>query len=229
MKVLVFDTETTGLPPNNREINVNTIHNWPHIVQFSYVIYDDVTNRILKIFDTIVRLPENVVMSVENMNIHGITNEMAFNKGVSLTSFLDEFMEDFETSDRVVAHNVEFDFGMLKVEIIRKIKYELYYFEEENYQEYLNILFSANKYICTMKETIDLCGIERTNKKGKYTKFPKLLELHEKLYNVVPKNLHNSLNDVFVCLRCYCQLHNKVDILEKNVEMKYIFQKILLL
>jgi energy-coupling factor transporter ATP-binding protein EcfA2 len=72
MKVLVFDTETTGLPPNNREINVNTIHTWPHIVQFSYVMYDDVTNRVLKIFDTIVRLPENVVMSVENMNIHGI-------------------------------------------------------------------------------------------------------------------------------------------------------------
>lgn len=78
-----------------------------------------------------------------------------------------------------------------------------------------------------MQETIDLCGLERNNKKGNYMKFPKLSELHNKLYNIVPKNLHNSLNDVFICLRCYCQIHNKVDILEKNVELNYIFKNLL--
>lgn len=227
MRVLVFDTETTGLPPKNSIINTDTIDNWPYIVQFSYIVFNDVTNRIEKIFDSIVKLPEDVIMSMENISIHGITNEMMSDKGVSLTSFLDEFIIDMENVDRVVGHNLEFDLNMLKVEIMRKMKYELYYFEAENYYEYLNVISSSNKYICTMKETIDLCGIERTNKKGKYNKFPKLSELHYKLYNVIPNNLHNSLNDVFVCLRCYCQIHNKVDILEKNVEFKYIFSKFL--
>jgi DNA polymerase III epsilon subunit-like protein len=228
MKFLVFDTETTGLPPKNRVLNAETIDDWPYIVQFSYVLYDDETNRILKIFDSIVKLPENIIMSIENINIHGITNEIMTDKGTSLLSFLDEFMIDLENVDRVVGHNLEFDINMLKVEIMRKMKYELYYFEAENYYEYLNVISCSKKYVCTMQETIDLCGIERTNKKGKYNKFPKLSELHYKLYNVIPNNLHNSLNDVLVCLRCYCQLHNKVDILEKNVELKYIFQKILL-
>ena len=39
MKVIVFDTETSGLP-KSKIINQNTQHLWPFIVQFSYIIYD---------------------------------------------------------------------------------------------------------------------------------------------------------------------------------------------
>lgn len=229
MKVLVFDTETTGLPPKNAgEINLDNIDKWPYIVQFSYIIYDDVTNRILKIIDKIVKLPDNIIMAKENIAIHGITNECMIEKGVDLKTFFDTFMDDFINADRVVGHNVDFDIKMLKVEILRKLTYELTYFHAECYNEYLHLLNSSNKYVCTMQETIDLCGIERSNKKGNYMKFPKLSELHFKLYNINPNNLHNSLYDVLVCLRCYCQLHNKIDILEKNVELNYIFQEKLL-
>ena len=43
MRVLVFDTETTGLP-KSKIINPDTLNLWPHIVQFSYIIYDTVLN-----------------------------------------------------------------------------------------------------------------------------------------------------------------------------------------
>ena len=46
MKVLIFDTETTGLP-QTRNINQETLHQWPHIVQFSYVIFDTELNDII--------------------------------------------------------------------------------------------------------------------------------------------------------------------------------------
>jgi hypothetical protein len=54
-----------------------------------------------------------------------------------------------------------------------------------------------------------------TDKYGKsYLKYPKLIELHEKLFNVTPNNLHNSLNDILVTLRCYMKLKFNVDLME---------------
>ena len=50
----------------------------------------------------------------------------------------------------------------------------------------------------------------------KVLKVPKLLELHEKLFNTTPSNLHNSLIDIYVCLRCYYKLEYDVDILNIN-------------
>ena len=50
MKVLVFDTETTGLP-QTKIINPDTLHLWPHIVQFSYIIYELKNNVIIKLND----------------------------------------------------------------------------------------------------------------------------------------------------------------------------------
>ena len=39
MKVLVFDTETTGLP-TERNASISDLEVWPHIVQLSYILYD---------------------------------------------------------------------------------------------------------------------------------------------------------------------------------------------
>ena len=64
-----------------------------------------------------------------------------------------------------------------------------------------------------MRNTISLCNIQMTSKTGRtFTKFPKLVELHEKLFGIAPKKLHNSLNDVVVCLRCYYQLVYSQDV-----------------
>ena len=47
-----------------------------------------------------------------------------------------------------------------------------------------------------------------------YLKFPRLVELHQKLFNTVPKNLHNSFNDILVTLRCFMKFKYEVDLLE---------------
>jgi len=226
MKLLVFDTETTGLP-KTRELNLYSLNMWPYIVQFSYIVYDDVTNRILKIKDYVIKVPDGIIISEESIKIHGITNEISQTKGVDIKTIFDEFIMDFENVDFVVGHNLDFDVKMIKAEIMRKIHYELIYFEKELYKDYFQLISDYKKYVCTMKESIDLCAIEMVNKRGKYMKFPKLSELHFKLFDTIPNNLHNSLNDVLVCLRCYCKIHNNVDILEKNVEVKYIYEKLL--
>ena len=66
-----------------------------------------------------------------------------------------------------------------------------------------------------------MCNLKTISKYGKeYVKFPKLNELHMKLFNSQPRNLHNSLNDVLICLRCYYMLEHKVDIIEIDSEIK---------
>lgn len=49
-------------------------------------------------------------------------------------------------------------------------------------------------------------------------KFPRLSELHQVLFGNVPENLHNSLIDVFVCLRCFLKIRCCVDVPEKSFE-----------
>jgi len=66
--------------------------------------------------------------------------------------------------------------------------------------------------ICTMKTSVDLCNIEKINSRGPYKKFPTLCELHEKLFNESPKNLHNSMVDVLICLKCYLKKDLDIDL-----------------
>ena len=46
MKSIVFDTETTGLPLNKNSSIYNT-HEWPHIIQLSYIVYDEDNHKVI--------------------------------------------------------------------------------------------------------------------------------------------------------------------------------------
>jgi DNA polymerase III epsilon subunit-like protein len=224
MRTLVFDTETTGLP-KTQIISPETLNTWPHVVQFSYIIFDTESNKIVKIKDCIIKVPDNVVITEENSKIHGITTEISMTKGVSLKPVLEEFFEDLNTADHIVGHNVSFDINMIKVELNRLIVETLDVNEVVNLHECLTVLKTSNNIYCTMQESIELCNIEMKDKFGRtYKKFPKLVELYQKMFNVTPKNLHNSLNDVIVCLRCFIKLKYYVDIVEHSPEVKQMIK-----
>lgn len=219
MKLIIFDTETTGLP-QTKIMDTASLNLWPYIVQFSYIIYDTEINTILKIKDSIIKIPETIIITKENSDIHGITNEISKEKGEDIKLVISEFIEDCNNSDVLIAHNMDFDINVLKVEIVRQQLNK----SEHIYDKYLLDLSIIQKY-CTMQTTIKLCNIKKINKNGKeFIKFPKLSELHEKLFNTIPKNLHNSLNDVIVCLRCYYLLKNKIDLLKINNQIKELFE-----
>ena len=46
MKLLVFDTETTGLPLE-RNASIYKPELWPHIIQISFILYDTERDKIL--------------------------------------------------------------------------------------------------------------------------------------------------------------------------------------
>lgn len=230
MRVLVFDTETTGLIKSNT-IMYYELEIFPYIVQFSYLLYDTEKSFVEKISDNIIRIPEKVVIPEECVKIHGISKQMTL-KGKDIGKCLLEFAKSYFQADIIVAHNLSFDINMVKTELMRTIQNSK---EITHLLDYNNLLYSLNNppknktYFCTLQNSIVLCNIKAINKKtGKeYIKYPKLMELHEKLFSSTPKNLHNSLNDVIVCFRCYYMLEYETDIVETNMYIKKMYNKLL--
>ena len=216
MRVLVFDTEATGLP-KTKIINPDALHLWPHIVQFSYLIYDTELNDVLVVGDNRVKVGAGINIPAESTAIHGITNQMSQTEGVSLSQALQGFFRDLQTADRLVGHNISFDVNLVIVELLRMI-----YNPASNSgadvsanKNNLHQIANFKNTYCTLQESIDLCAIKAVTKLGKeYNKFPKLIELHQKLFQTMPNNLHNSLTDILVTLRCYMMMTGKVDLNE---------------
>lgn len=213
MRILIFDTETTGLP-KTKNIGPDSLNLWPHIVQLSYVIYDVSFNEIVEQKDFIIRVPDNVEIPEESYKLHGISKQISQEKGIDIKDALSWFYFHLKNVSKLIGHNVSFDINMIKVETLRIIyneftppqltkmfKYDFHYFT--NY----------NDIICTLQDSIKLCNIQAIDKFGKpYLKYPKLVELHEKLFDTTPNNLHNSLNDILITLRCFMKLKYGVDL-----------------
>ena len=164
-RYIVFDVETTGLPKNFK-ISPSEYNVWPHIVQFSWLVVDEKKN-INKEKNFIIK-PNNYIIPIESIKIHGISNEKALNEGFSIEDILDEFETDCENVDYLVAHNGRFDKNVILAS---------YYRYNKNIDSIKN-----KKILCTMKSTTNLCKLQ-----GKYGyKYPKLEEL---IYIFLIKNL----------------------------------------
>ena len=213
MLVLIFDTETTGLP-QTKTINQQTLGKWPHIVQFSYIIFDTELNEIVSSKDYIIKQKEGIVIPEDSIKIHGISNEISQEKGDHIEIILKEFFYYLREVDLIVAHNISFDRDMIMVELLRIIYSRTYPKQHiDAYKSDLHFLQNLTNIYCTLQEGVDLCNIKTTDKSGReYIKWPKLSELHEKLFGVVPKNLHNSFIDILVTLRCFMKLKFKNDL-----------------
>ena len=214
MKVLVFDTETTGLPIG-RNPSIRETKKWPHVVQLSCILFDTDTNEIIRSYDTVVKVPDNIKISEESISLHGISRDISNTRGLPVKDVLKEFNQMLIASDKVIGHNISFDKRVVMVESIR-----LYI------SQYFTIDGARKPEYCTMKNSVDICKIEKVGKDGdKYFKYPSLTELHDKLFQKTPKNVHNSMVDILVCLRCYCKLEHNMDIVEAGCsETKELFK-----
>ena len=210
MKVLVFDTETTGLPEQN--VSILNTNKWPYIVQLSFIYYDSENNNIIEYYDTIIKLPEKITIPEECIKIHGITNEKMREKGINIERALKKFNDALKDCDIVVGHNISFDKRMIMVECIRN-KISQYFTRGQN----------KKPEFCTMKNSKNICKIKMVNLTGEeYFKSPKLTELYSFIFKEEPRNLHNSFVDVLLCLRCYFSIIENRDIILDN-DIKKLF------
>lgn len=219
MKVLVFDTETTGLPvrtKDNKSPSIYDTTSWPYIIQLSFILYDTEKHRILIDQDHIIKIPNHCELTEKSVEMHGITRDKSQKEGVDITEAINLFNICLKSADMIVAHNISFDKQMILVECIRYRITCLFKFKERE------------QFFCTMRKSVDLCKIPAICKKTQetYYKFPRLSELHQLLFNEDPKNTHNSFVDILICLRCYIMMTDGVDMCETCSRFKRLYRRL---
>jgi DNA polymerase III epsilon subunit-like protein len=210
MRVLVFDTETTGLFPRK-----NDFANYPYIVQLSWIVYDFGDNKIKSVNDYIIKLKKGQTIPQESINVHGITNKIMREKGTALKPVLYKFVEDLKSCTTLIAHNIRFDKKVMNVELMRN-----------GFSK--SIRGMRKKEYCTMREGTDICNLTMTNyyTKKQVPKFPRLTQLHDHFFGSSPKNIHNALIDILLCFRCYYKLTQDFDIMNVNPEFKRVYNNV---
>jgi DNA polymerase III epsilon subunit-like protein len=207
-KLLIFDTETTGLFPKN------PAEEKPYITQLSFIVYDLSTESIRSSFNSYIRIPDEVEIPEIVTEITGITKYLCQENGIPIQEALAALYHASILCDTIIAHNIDFDIRIIKTEIERNLP-SLKSYPEINHIFNLNRLAYYNiKLDCTMQLTVDACAILRTTDKNyTYKKYPKLKETYEFLFKrPTPDNLHNSMIDVIVCLRCYLKIKYEKEI-----------------
>lgn len=184
LNYLFFDTETTGIP-NDWNAPITDFDNWPRLVQLAWLLYDSNGKLILK-NEKIVK-PKGFVIPKEASNIHGITTEYALTNGDDISTILSQFEEQCQKSKYLIAHNIKFDSKVIGSEFLRNFNRNP---------------ISKLELICTMEGTTDFCKIP-----GNYGfKWPKLSELHRKLFGKDFEGAHNALSDVQATAECFWEL-----------------------
>jgi len=231
-KFLVFDVETTGLLPKaSRSGGSNPrLDEYPHILQLSFAIFDKDANQIIKQYDSYVRMEDDTVVISELVTgLTGITHTLCQQKGRPIIEVLKEFTKAYMECDCLVAHNMDFDEHMILVELERN-RLALCSNAPECFALFSPVYESVNQVerYCTMRKGINLCNIlvpmpprltdtptDRAIKPMK--KFPKLIELFQTLFpsEPLPLNLHNSMTDVLVCLKCYLKMRHHMEFVQR--------------
>ncbi len=184
MKYIFFDTETTGVP-RNYNAPISDVENWPRLVQLGFIVYED--NKKIHEAEYIIK-PDGFEISEEVSKVHGITQEIADDKGFPVKKVILEFATCLNGCDKIVGHNIDFDIKILGAEYHRI---------------YGNDLFATRDSICTMKSSTGYCKIPGSY--GKY-KWPKLHELYKTLFNEDMGAAHTALQDIQNTAKCFFEL-----------------------
>jgi len=199
MKILVFDTETTGFIDKK---NPN-LDGQPYIIQFAGIlwkldnwVYDEIARK-----DILIKAPIPIPYGASQ--VHHIYDIDVLN-APAMRECIDDIMSFVQEADVVVWHNIEYDEDMLKLELRRNEKLHLY---------------TPNQVVCTMKQSVDFCCLEGNWAKYKY---PKLWELYKKLFWEYFIGAHDAMVDVEATLKCFLELEKQGIITLKGKEQEIL-------
>jgi len=183
MKILFFDTETTGLP-KNWKAPVHQLDNWPRLVQIAWQVYSS-NGDLLEEHDYVIK-PVGFIIPAGASAVHKITTEKALEIGSDLLTILNIFSSSANACGLLVAHNYSYDYNIMGSELLRNgLENSLY----------------EKEHICTMNASTEFCKIP-----GPYGyKWPKLEELYDILFRE-SFNAHDALDDIKATARCFWEL-----------------------
>ena len=208
---LIFDTETTGLPLN-WNAPLTDADNWPRCIQIAWQLHDK-DGSCISHEDYLV-LPNGFTVPYDAEKIHGISTELAKEKGLPLEEVLEKFQFRLQQCEFVGGHNVKFDLNIMGAEFLR--------INGKNPLENLPIIDTCNE------ETATLCQLP--GRGGKF-KLPKLSELYTHLFETQFKEAHNATADVEATARCFFELFRQArlepEALKNRREIIYHLKEVL--
>jgi DNA polymerase III epsilon subunit-like protein len=181
---LFFDTETSGLPAD-WTAPASAVDNWPRLVQIAWISCD-AEGRTTASHEYLIR-PQGFEISRQATELHGISTARARREGVALSPVLVEFAAAVSEASTVVGHNLDFDVKGTRAEWIRAGMADS---------------LADKPLCCTMKASTEYCQLP-----GRYGfKWPRLDELHAKLFREGFTDAHSALADTEACMRCFFRL-----------------------
>ncbi|WP_372746913.1 DNA polymerase III subunit alpha, partial [Lutibacter sp.] len=184
---LIFDTETTGLP-KSWNAPITDTDNWPRCVQIAWQLHNEY-GELIEHQDFLIK-PEGFNIPYDAEQIHGISTQLADEKGEDLEKVLYLFNEALSKSKFIVGQNVKFDLNIMGCEYFRV-----------DVATPLNDLPVLDT--CT-EVTATLCQLPG-GRGGKF-KLPTLTELHQHLFGTPFNEAHNATADVEATTRCFLEL-----------------------
>lgn len=185
--ILVFDTETTGLP---RDWNapLSDLDNWPRLVQLAWQLHTP-EGKLINRGNFIVK-PDGFTIPFNAMKVHGISTERAERDGHPLNEVLDVFQADLDRATHIMGHNIGFDVNIVGSELIRAAR------EHET--------LIKKPAIDSKDDGTDFCALP--GGRGGRFKWPSLTELHKKLFGVPFEEAHDAAYDVDATAKCFFEL-----------------------
>lgn len=187
--ILVFDTETNGLP----KFNLPSIDPaQPHITQLAAELFDVDSGTVLAYMDMLIR-PEGWTIPRELEDLTGITNERADLFGMPVTLALKVFIGMWRKATVRVAHNEQFDARLIRIEMLRQLDPADPFHEE----------WKAGASFCTQNKSVKLLNLPPTARMvaaGRNTpKSPNLGEAYRFFTGNELVGAHNAAVDLAAC------------------------------
>jgi DNA polymerase III subunit epsilon len=196
MSYFVFDTETTGFPSRDKS------HDDPaqsRIMQIAWLQLDSSFNEI-GCFNSLIRIPENCIVSDGAVAAHGISKEFARSYGVDIGDVLSLLNEHMSRADLVVCHNTAFDMQLVDI--------------ENACNNVITSVALKQPPFCTMKTLTPICKIPHKNGRktmfGSPYKWPSLSEAIRFCFNEELTDAHDALADVRATARLFKWLKSPV-------------------
>lgn len=192
---LIFDFETTGI------CSTRNVFTSQRPIELAWQMISD-NNKVLSTSTYYISGNPSIDtefhkhLTVEYLNRHGSSSR----KVIEL--FMKDVATIMQNNGKFVAHNIEFDYTILKNELE-------HLGITHNYVDHMK--YFTNNQICTMKSSVDYCRIPKytTNEKtlkrqSNGYKYPRLIELYQSIFKREPSfDLHRALNDVIVTTQCF--------------------------
>lgn len=189
MKVLIFDSETTGLPQWS---SPSDHPDQPHVLDLAADLWDTDTGEKIGSLDCLI--DNGIDVPADMTAIHGITRDMCEAEGISPLAAHEQFTDLVRQADMLGGHNVSFDIRMMRIHAARVTG-----------EKWDNLLPT----FCTMRKSTNICRILKEKPRfSEDWKWPTLTEAMRHFFDEDHGDAHRARPDTDAASRIFFHLRS---------------------